>query len=472
MNMAIGIGKQLSLLAVFLSVIPGPAWAGSRDGWRPSSIRIGIIGDQTYAPDLDAAYGVLQQGVAALSSQGVRVVLHVGDLLESTQSPEAIRQRFGQATAILDQLPVPWYLTAGDHDVNPPAYQPDSSDRSREALFQELYGARVPAVRTHPYYSFDVAGVHFVSLYAFETLDADPRWGDVFLSAIGDDQVAWLADDLEAHRSARQIVVFVHQPLWYNWSGWQRVHALLARYPVAAVVAGHFHYAQDEGTLDGIRYLVVGSTGGATKDGTRNAGDVYEVAVLTVSAGSGGGRSASLDLVPLDGQPLALTPRVDMDRVQTLDLMLGNLYDFGTINPVYVKDGALVDACTGGNPATLELVPIGNSIDVPLDVSVAFDPGAAPVALSSPGFTTGQCRTVVSPTECLLARGARVWISNNSSVQVDPYAPPLWQAGLVLQGAPPPAGTPLNLDVRLSFAGKSGTLALHATASTTVAACP
>jgi hypothetical protein len=161
-----------------------------------------------------------------------------------------------------------------------------------------------------------------------------------------------------------------------------------------------------------------------------------------------------------------------MDRAQVLDLVLGHLRDFGKTNPVYLEDGALVDACTDGNPATLRLAQIGNGIDVPVDVGVEFDPGTAPVELASPGFTDGQCRTVRGSAECLLARGARVAISNDSTVQVAPSAPPLWQAGLLLRGAPPPAGTPLRLDVRLSFEGLSGPLALHATGSTTIAACP
>src|SRR6202035_4166008 len=91
----------------------------------------------------------------------------VGDLVESSRSPAQVAALFNQATGILDQLPVPWFLTAGDHDVNPPAFQQDSPDRSREQLFQQLYGARVPAFAVHPYYSFDLNGYHFISLYSF-----------------------------------------------------------------------------------------------------------------------------------------------------------------------------------------------------------------------------------------------------------------------------------------------------------------
>ena len=311
------------------------------------SITIGIVGDQTYSSDLGRSYGVLKQGVGILSARRPDVVLHVGDLVESTASPEEVRTRFAAAAALLDRLPAPWYLAAGDHDVSPPAFAPGSADRSREALFQELYGRRVPAFREHPWYSFDLGSFHFVALYSQQALDADPRWGDIFLARIRRDQLDWLRRDLEAHRRARAVVVFLHQPLWYHWSGWKPVHDLLRRHPVAAVVAGHFHYDQDEGEIDGIRYLVVGTTGADTKSGSRDAGDAQHVTLLRVS---GPGRVA-VDLLPVGGGgPLPLTPREDMDRVQALDVQLGSLWDFARRNPVFLKDGRLVDACQDGGP--------------------------------------------------------------------------------------------------------------------------
>src|SRR6267154_962569 len=195
-----------------------------------STIKIVIIGDQTFSTNIQASYGVLSQGVGVLSGQHLDVVLHTGDLLESTLSPGQVTTLFGQATGILDQLPVPWYLTAGDHDVNPPAFQQDSPDHSREQLFQQLYGARVPAFAAHPWYSFDMRGFHFISLYSFGALESDSRFGNIFLSQIYYDQFSFLQSDLAAHAEAKAIIVWIHQPLWYHVSGWKRVHELLRQY--------------------------------------------------------------------------------------------------------------------------------------------------------------------------------------------------------------------------------------------------
>lgn len=449
----IAMYRALAVAALFL--LAAPADAGLF-GQRP--VTIGIVGDQTYSPDLQASYAVLEQGVAVLTGREPDVVLHVGDLVESTLAPEEVRSRFAQAAGLLDRLPVPWYLTAGDHDVNPPEWVPGSSDRSREALFQELYGARVPAFRERPWYSFDVRGVHFVALYSHQTLHADPRWGDIFLARIQDDQLAWLRHDLEAHRRARAVVVFLHQPLWYHWSGWKRVHDLLRQYPVAAVVAGHFHYDQDEGEIDGIRYLVVGTTGGDNKAGSRDAGDAHHVTLLRVARPG----KVELELLPVGGGgPLRITPREDMDRVQALDVQLGDLWDFAAKNPVFLEDGRLVSAC-GGAPARVRIGGIGNPLDVPLEVEVQFHSEPAGVTLDTAGFAE------------VLPPAARTTIANYSSVESGCQGgacPPLWEVGFA-PGGSPAAGTALLFDVRTSFAGASGELFLERSLRIEVASCP
>jgi hypothetical protein len=441
------------------------------------SILIGIVGDQTLSSDLDHAYAILEQGIGILKDRRPDVVLHTGDVVESTASPAEIRTDFQRAAALLDRLPVPWHLSAGDHDVSPPEWQAGSSDRSREQLFQELYGAREPAFREHPWYSFDVGGFHFVALYSQQTLRVDPRWGDIFLARLHDDQLAWLRQDLEAHRRARAVVLFLHQPLWYHWSGWKRVHDLLRHYPVAAVVAGHFHYDQDEGELDGIRYLVVGATGGDTKHGSRDAGAAQHVTLLRIARP---GR-VQVELLPVGGGgSLRPTPREDMDRVQALDVQLGNLWSFADLNPVFVQDGRLVADCQSGRPARVRIDSLGNPIDLALRIEIGLHGDPAGVALEAPAFGHGLCREGEDPGVCTLAPATRTTFANYSSVDVQSGCPPqgggctpVWEAGLKAVGGTAPApGTVLALDVRTAFSGTSGELALEKTVQTILRACP
>jgi predicted phosphodiesterase len=297
-----------------------------------AQLRIGIIGDQTGSSDLAESYEILQEGCEVIDKYNPDLVLHVGDLVESSKSNEEITIDFKQAVGYLNSIkkssnPIPWYITAGDHDVNPPNdYTPGTKNREKEKLFLELiqdaYAKRGSKISPkNLYYSFDYGGYHFICLYSEDNLRTDPRWGNIFMNKIIDNQYNWLKADLQNASSSNGTIVFVHQPMWYNVTGWKKVHNLLREYSVMAVIAGHYHYNQDEGTIDGIRYLVVGSTGGNIKKASENAGGLYHVTLLTLN-----GKEIKLELIPLAGYSNnAFTRRVNMDRIQAIDCMLGDL---------------------------------------------------------------------------------------------------------------------------------------------------
>jgi Calcineurin-like phosphoesterase len=467
---------RLGLATVALAV------AATASAATSAPLRVGIIGDQTYSTDLDQSYVTLARAVEILAKEDVACVLHTGDLLESTVAPDTYRDRFAQATALLDRLGKPWHLAAGDHDVSPPLFVPDSPDRSREQLFRELYRKRVPQLTEALNHSFDQGGYHFVALNSQERLCTDPRWGDVFLNQVSSAQLAWLEDDLRKRRGARGTVVFLHQPMWYNWSNWAPVHRLLRRYRVLAVVAGHFHYDQDEGDIDGIRYVVVGAAGGVIKDASRDAGRVQHVTVMTLR-----GRTVEFRLLPVDGGgPLQLTTRADMDRVQAVATELGLLFNFSPPqgvcvaqqaacvqrkpNAICVKDNRLYGP--GAQPAVLSLVQVGNPIDVPLTIDVQLRGDT--LALIDPHYTPDACRQV-SGGQCVLAPGARIESSNTSSVVLnDQFAPlpPLWESGLeVRPGSTIAAGHPIELKVRATFRAAQGEQFVEGSARATITAC-
>jgi hypothetical protein len=467
--------KQIRTLA--FSFVLLMLCGGLFDVAAQTKVRIGIIGDQTSSTDLQKSYQVLSRGVEILSKENVDSVLHTGDLLESSVSLEEYRAQFAQATKLLDKLGKPWHLAPGDHDVNPPLYVQNSTDRSREELYRELYRKREPQLTNTLNHSFDVNGYHFIALNSQEHLHTDPRWGDVFLDSFTAEQYNWLKDDLAKHQNAKGIIVFIHQPMWYYWSGWMPVHQLLRRYPVIAVVAGHFHYDQDDGELDNIRYVVVGSTGGVVKDASRDAGNIQHVTVLTIT-----GRKVEFRLIPIDGSgPLQITPRVDMDRVQAVATVLGELFGFGFPNPlcpknyqnsVCLKDNQLYGK--DGQPAKLSLVPVGNPVDLPVTVRVQLLGNK--LSLLSPHFMTGECEQTSADGACVLAPAARIESSNTSSVVLNDrfvLLPPLWESGLAItSGSKVVAGDSVELKVRLSFPSSQGNLFVEGKATTSITACP
>jgi hypothetical protein len=420
---------------------------------QAAGLKVGIIGDQTWSRDLAASYRIMERGIALLVEQKPDIIVHTGDIVESGLGEAAMERNFRQASETLQGTGIPWYLVAGDHDVNPPEYRPDSTDRSREAFFLSLCRGRLP-VKDDLYYSFDRGPFHFVVLYSGEHLHTDPRWGNVFLSRLSDRQYEWLRKDLEAQKNKEAIIVFVHQPLWYNWSGWSRVHRLLREHPVAAVVAGHFHYNQDEGSLDGIRYVVIGATGAETKSAGPEAGGIHHVTMMTV------GNAKHVNFHPLAIAPpgeMAFGSRTDMDRVQALEYAVGMSENSQNANRVYVKEGKrLVNDCSMEGPARMRLGPLANAIEVPVTVTVHLRSTSPLIGLKSSTYDKEACLSADS-RKCVLRPSYGISIANTSSVVMDGGSGPLWEGTLHLSGEADAATKyGVSLEVALSFEGQNG----------------
>lgn len=467
-------------LLAMLSFSLSPCFASSAG--KPSvagSLRIGIVGDQFGVNNNADPYPVLERGLALLKQQNVQLILHAGDLIEGIgQNPAEYKNRFDHAAQILDQVQIPWYLTPGDHDVNPKDYVPNSVDRSIEKLFFDNYHPRRPELGQKLFYSFDIGAYHFVALNSLEHLRTDVRWGDAFLAGITDEQFAWLQEDLAKHRSAAGIVVFTHQPLWCNVGAWQPVHRLLRQYPVRAVVAGHLHYSQDEGELDGIRYLVVGATGAMVKEGGPEAGGVQVVAVITLS------RSSTIaELFPIDSRSaLKFASRRDMDRVQALDYVMDSLrsWTYQPENSFCLKNGALIMPNKNNSPAVVRLRSIGNPLDIPANLEIIVDVEGA---TTHGRFASSICSRL-SGQDCVLAPATNVDLANISTVEfrwpdmteaacsqeVLPL-PAVWEAAIADMGANLKPGATLHLRLKYSFDGEGGVKHLERDIQTVVSAC-
>lgn len=91
-------------------------------------------------------------------------------------------------------------------------------------------------------YSFDQGGVHFVALNNVLNFSTSR------LAALGDEQLAWLKQDLAGVSRSTPIVVLAHIPLWtiYEQWGWgtadaDQVLALLRPFGSVTVLNGHIH---------------------------------------------------------------------------------------------------------------------------------------------------------------------------------------------------------------------------------------
>ena len=175
-------------------------------------------------PDVGATLERAIDMVNALPVQPA-LVIHTGDVTHLSRADQ-----FDEAHQRLSRLrPTEFHVVPGEHDtIDGPGVE-----------FMNRYGA---ASGGRGYYSFDAEGVHFIGLVNVLHFKAGG------LGGLGDDQMAWLKDDLAGRSASQPIVVFAHMPLWtiYEPWGWgtgesDEIAALLRRFGSVTVLCGHIH---------------------------------------------------------------------------------------------------------------------------------------------------------------------------------------------------------------------------------------
>jgi Calcineurin-like phosphoesterase len=174
------------------------------------------------APNPDAKV-TLRKAVVAVNglTQAPDFVIFTGDLTHTTDDPKERRRRMAEFRAIVAELEVKTVrFIPGEHDA--------SLDNG--AAFKEFFGATN--------YSFDHKGVHFIMLDNV----SDPA------AKIGDEQLDWLAGDLQRQPGDARIVVFTHRPLFDLYPEWDwatrdgaKAIELLMPYANVTVFYGHIH---------------------------------------------------------------------------------------------------------------------------------------------------------------------------------------------------------------------------------------
>lgn len=175
-------------------------------------------------PDVAAT---LQAAVDKINGLKVQpeFLLHTGDIsqLSKPEQFDTVDQILKGASA-KDVFFVP-----GEHDV--------VDDNGQ--LFLERYGKNAKGAG---WYSFDHKGVHFMALVNVLNLKAGG------FGSLGQEQLKWIADDVQHLKSSTPIVVFAHVPLWtvYPEWGWgtddsAQALASLKKFGSVTVLNGHIH---------------------------------------------------------------------------------------------------------------------------------------------------------------------------------------------------------------------------------------
>lgn len=150
-------------------------------------------------------------------------IIHTGDLSHQSKPAE-----FDTMDQILKSAkPKQIFYVPGEHDT--------SVDDGKQYL--DRYGKDA---KGKGWYSLNHKGVHFVGLVNVIQLEG--------MGQLGEEQIAWLKDDLSGVSASTPVVVFAHIPLWsiYPEWGWgtkdsEQAFTYLKRFGSVTVLNGHIH---------------------------------------------------------------------------------------------------------------------------------------------------------------------------------------------------------------------------------------
>ena len=220
--------------AVLWSVVGGVprafGKAADMDKARAGAFTFAQISDTHVGFNKDAnpdVIGTLRHCIGDLNAlpQQPAFVVHTGDITHLSKPAE-----FDLASQLFGEIRVDrMHFVPGEHDA---------LDNGLSGYLQR-HGDQGGG---KPWYSFDDHGVHFVGLSNV----VDFKVGS--MPTLGDEQLAWLEQDLKSKTASTPVVVLAHIPLWtvYEPWGWgtadsARALAALRRFGSVTVLNGHIH---------------------------------------------------------------------------------------------------------------------------------------------------------------------------------------------------------------------------------------
>jgi len=170
--------------------------------------------------------GTLEEAIGKIKTLPIKpsFMIHTGDITHLSKPSE-----FDDAERIISQARLDVHYVPGEHDILDEEVK----------LYRERYGR---GTKGSGWYSFDANGVHFIGLVNVANLKAGGQ------GSLGEEQLAWLADDLNGRTDSTPIVVFAHIPLWVVYPAWGwgtedsgRALDTLKRFGSVTVLNGHIH---------------------------------------------------------------------------------------------------------------------------------------------------------------------------------------------------------------------------------------
>ena len=390
-----------------------------------NAFKIAIFGDRTGGDAEGLKY--LDRAIYEANQLKPDFVIHIGDMVQgyTRDQNEWLRQK-DEFLSYMNKLNMPYYLTAGNHDIFNPFRDP------KDKTYEELYKKNISPLN----YSFDYKNSHFVIMYTDEAMTSKP--------VISENQLAWLKSDLEKANKINAFI-FMHKPIWaYENSNWDKFHDIIKAFPVRAVFAGHFHSYNKGMNKDGIQYYDVGPLGAeAYTLGSPLTGFFYHYSILSVDDGSYSMALVKVGNVESDDYVLS----EDYEKVwnitqlsleqtnvsgwiwQPVSSISKGVFDISVYNPLDRKVGVQVEldpenSLWSMNPSVIKLeVPSKSKAEAKLTLS---SPKASPDKIFPPNFnivydylnTKGEHVPVIVKRRALLRDTRQIYFSNKP-IQID-----------------------------------------------------
>ncbi len=196
-----------------------------------------------------------------------------GDNIEGYgDTPDEANQEYDVFLASAKLTGVPMFNVPGNHEF--------SSDTALLPIYEKRMGAL--------YGSFDYGNSHFIGL----NTNAIGPDGKITDGSLDDTQWTWLENDLKVNHNSSNIFVFLHHYVfgpavdtkldtgWVSLEARDRFHAMMVKYGVRAVFAGHNHIYWHE-NKDGVDYYISGGAG-APMDASPEKGGFLHYVLVTV----------------------------------------------------------------------------------------------------------------------------------------------------------------------------------------------
>jgi Icc protein len=175
-------------------------------------------------PDIVGSFRRAAAQINALQNAPALVV-HTGDISHLSKAEE-----FGQARELLTEIRIDRVHTVpGEHDA---------LDEGLAGYLKQFDHDG----KQRAWYSFDQGGVHFIGLSNVLNFKLGT------MTSLGDEQLAWLKQDLAGVSHSTPVVVLAHIPMWTVYAPWgwgtadaDQALALLKPYGSVTVLNGHVH---------------------------------------------------------------------------------------------------------------------------------------------------------------------------------------------------------------------------------------